>query len=677
MLATLPDRLPAGWRAYLVVAIAVLVLFGGLWAIFGINAFWAVFGIVVGIGLAGFWSPSSSRRPPRPASSSIAPQPFSKLVRAALPLILPLLIVVVAGTAEGGALVQVAAGAVVGLFAWVVIVRPELDRLLMRTLGGVALLAVGYMVATLIIHALRHPILGSFDDGPGVSGTFLLTAIVLWTLAILLRLASFATSCIRLVEALVLAGAAGSLIAWTGVFRAPDWLGDEGLRIAGWMAVAAGLVLAAEAAAGIAGVMRNGTPQIGESTGERGGLSSEAARFLARLGLSAALVAAISLGLAVVIGLDETNPHGRDPATGAATAHREPRLTPKDQLASERKRFPVGLVRTYMPELAFRSDQQWLPQRVDRYIHGAWLQGVRGKPVKLQSVRDLPDPDDCPGLAPTPCFHLSIRCPSAEDDCSRAKPVGDDHPIDQPQRSGAVYVRVVRESQHPKLFPRGVGAFHRQHPWLLIQYWYFYRYDEWSSRVLAGNLVQRHEGDWEAVMVGLSRQKPSFVAYSQHCRGTWRPWRSIEVSSLGRRHTHPLVAVAKGSQANYVQAGQGVAPDWAECSGALPAGMVTLLSYASNIRDRTGYDFGWLPRRNAVIRAGVGHPPMSFPGYWGGQDTAGMSLENEREHPPRLGGEPRTPSMQDLWVKPLTTVFCKWHGPPGSDRETTCPPGSS
>ena len=49
-----------------------------------------------------------------------------------------------------------------------------------------------------------------------------------------------------------------------------------------------------------------------------------------------------------------------------------------------------------------------------------------------------------------------------------------------------------------------VGKVGGQRPSTLIQYWYFYRYDEWSTPVLGGRLLQRHEGDWEAVMVGLS-----------------------------------------------------------------------------------------------------------------------------------------------------------------------------
>jgi hypothetical protein len=31
--------------------------------------------------------------------------------------------------------------------------------------------------------------------------------------------------------------------------------------------------------------------------------------------------------------------------------------------------------------------------------------------------------------------------------------------------------------------------------------------------VLGGRIVQRHEGDWEAVTVGLSDAKPLFVAF--------------------------------------------------------------------------------------------------------------------------------------------------------------------
>jgi hypothetical protein len=671
--------LSRGWWIYLGAGVAVLAVFGlVLWLWLGIDAFWPVLGIVLGVGLGGLWAPLSARREPTESPEDVAPQPFAALGRMALPLILPLLIFAVAGTAEKGEAIQFAAGLLAGVFAWIAIFRPEAEQVLLRVLLAIAGFAVAIGVLAYFVDDVQTLATGS-SDRPGLSAAFLQVAVIVWAVAVVLRLASFATSWVRMAEAIGLAAALTFVVFWTGVIAAPiASLGDDGLEIAGWIALGVALLVVAEAVVGIVAVWRGDASQVREFTAEKGALSVEGAPGIAGAGLGAAFVAALALGGAAVVGLHQTTPHDRGYQVAGETIEADtPAETPQEQLTSERGRFPMSLVRTYMPELAFRTDQPWLPSRVEDYLATpAWLKGTRGSERQVDSLDDLPGRRKCRGLLPEPCFHLSIHCPSADDPsgCSGADPVepGD---IQGPQRSGAVYVHVVRRTANTEdLFPEGVGALKGQEPWLLIQYWFFYRYDEWSSPVIAGNLVQRHEGDWEAVMVGLSKEEPLFVAYSQHCRGAWRAWDQIQAAPIGKDHTHPLVAVAKGSQANYPEANTGVAPDWAQCSGVLPAGTVGLLSYASNIRDRTGYGYGWLPARDAIVPASVRRPPMSFPGFWGAHDTAGMSLENHRDHDPMPGGEPKTPSLQDLWTKPLTTVFCKWRAPLDANRKATCPP---
>lgn len=664
---------PRRWWIYLICALIALAGVVALDAFADIEALWAVAGIVAGFGLGGLWLPLSSADT-KGSRAGVAPQSFSKLGRAAVPLILPLLVFLVAGTVKWDAWVQFAAGAGVALFTWGVIMRPELDkpwrkRVLAGALGVMAVVSAG-IIAYDLIHGQVEAPLGSYADRGGASHAFLIATVFLWAGAIVIRLVSFSTSVIRAAAAAALVVAAAGLVFWIGVFGISDSLGDHALDIAGVAAIVAFGLLALEALLGIAATLLN-LPRL-EQVIETPALPEGWAQAIGGVGLGAATVAAVTLGFAALIGLAETEPDPRGPA-GFSVEPGRPGLTPEAQLAQAGKHFPADLVRTYMPELAFRDDQPWLPEAVDEYVDGAWLQGTHGGADRIHSLADLPGPDDCPGLTPAPCFHLSIRCESAAEECSGAHPVGPGD-LREPQRSGAVYVHVIRKSQHRDLFPKDVGVLEEGKPWVLIQYWYFYRYDEARSSVLPGDLVQRHEGDWEAVTVGLSREEPLFVGYSQHCHGEWRPWESIEAAPIGENHTHPLVAVAKGSQANYVRADQGIAPDFAECAAKLPPGTLTLLSYASNIRDRTDYDFGWMPPPGGVINSGVARPPMSFPGYWGAHETATLNLENKRPHEPTLGGEPRTPSMQELWTDPLRTVFCKWHRPPHTTREATCPP---
>ncbi len=578
---------------------------------------------------------------------------------------------VVAGTAEQLWIVQFIVGAVVGLFAWTLIVRPEIDGVTRWTLLAAASLTVAYAVVTLLTSVLTDPVLGSFQDRGGWSSVLLRAAVVLWAAAILLRLLSFATSWLRSVEALALAGGIGLLAIWAGIVDAPEGLSDDGLwaDLRALLLIAAAL-LVAEALAGVVGLIAGHGEEVGSWTADRGGLPERGAGFIAGVGLNTALLAAIALGAAVVIGLGESGSqhHGRVTLAGEPIAPEQPARPPSEQLPAGRA-FPIQLVKTYMPVLAFRTDQPWLPQRVDRYVRKAWLQGPHGKPTRGNTLKSLPR--SCPGLAPAPCYRLSIHCPAASGGCSHAHEVGPG-PFDQPDRSGAVYVRVVRKSQTPRLFPAGVGTFGGEEPSTLIQYWYFYRYDEWTTPVLTGQLVQRHEGNWEAVTVGLSQDAPLFVAYSQHCRGEWVGWDGIEVADTARPRTRPLVAVARGSQANYAEADQERSPDWASCGGKVPSGSATLLSYASNIRDRTAYGHTWEPPPDGVIHADQRKPPLSFPGFWGGNGIT--QLVNQRPHTLEKGGEPRTPSMQSLWRSPLRTVFCgNWHRPRHTARK--CPKG--
>ena len=78
--------------------------------------------------------------------------------------------------------------------------------------------------------------------------------------------------------------------------------------------------------------------------------------------------------------------------------------------------------------------------------------------------------------------------------------------------------------------------------------------------------------------------------FSQHCGGEWYRWRDVRVTG----GTHTVVAAADGSQANYRFPNASQAPDWTGCAN-LPARTTTLVSYASNIRDRTGADWSWSP----------------------------------------------------------------------------------
>jgi hypothetical protein len=80
-----------------------------------------------------------------------------------------------------------------------------------------------------------------------------------------------------------------------------------------------------------------------------------------------------------------------------------------------------------------------------------------------------------------------------------------------------------------------------------IQYWFFYVYNDF---------LNKHQGDWEQITVGLDEamDEPMIVGFSSHDRGQSRLWERLS-PKLGRRDTHPIVYVARGSHANYFGAG--------------------------------------------------------------------------------------------------------------------------
>jgi hypothetical protein len=87
---------------------------------------------------------------------------------------------------------------------------------------------------------------------------------------------------------------------------------------------------------------------------------------------------------------------------------------------------------------------------------------------------------------------------------------------------------------------------------LVLQYWFFYYYNEWNNK---------HEGDWEMIQLvfdassaeGALAATPVAVGYSQHTGGERAVWDGAKVHKEG---LHPIVYVARGSHANYYRPGE-------------------------------------------------------------------------------------------------------------------------
>jgi hypothetical protein len=87
--------------------------------------------------------------------------------------------------------------------------------------------------------------------------------------------------------------------------------------------------------------------------------------------------------------------------------------------------------------------------------------------------------------------------------------------------------------------------------YLVIQYWFFYAYNDWGT---SHGGINDHEGDWEAVFVFLQGDAPAYVAYSAHIGAPeWHAWDDPALEK--RFRNHPVVYVGCGSHANYFQPG--------------------------------------------------------------------------------------------------------------------------
>lgn len=609
------------------------------------------------------WRPASSMLKSEPVRKRVGP--LLSLAKTVRPLLLPLLIVIAVGAANLPLVVQVLLGAVLVVLAWRLIIAPEAAKSgvswelpLLKKVGlhSVIALAVGAAVIFVVrrIDFATSPYFKTIGD---FASGLLLVALLLWVGAVAMRLFSFATTWLRAALALDIGALLVVLAMAFGLVPGIDAVEDAWQPVAAALGGLALLLLAIELArnalAGAAGA--GAEPEPGAGAGQAQGAGRPFTSRVAGAGFSAAAVAAVVLAVSAGYGLVDADSKG------------EPLEPPDEEVvdarplpAPETGEWGLELARRFAPVLAFTADEHWGPERVDRYVDAATLSGP-GVGPKLKSVSELPQ--QCPESGSSLCYRLSIECDRTGHELCRGRL----RTAGRLYRDGAVYVRVLNKtgadgSRRLRTFiPRGPF---REELETLIQYWYFYPYNEWRAPVFAGLLVQRHESDWEAVTIGFNgNNRPLFVADSAHCAGSWRPWRRVEASRrVPGPHTHPLVAAANGSHANYPSASEKRSPDWASCAGALPAGVATGISYASNIRDRTEYGWLWYPPANGWIRASARRPPMSFPGRWGADGD--IILHNFRTNVlTDAEAAPATPSRQPLWREPVKTIFCGRYEP--------------
>ena len=116
------------------------------------------------------------------------------------------------------------------------------------------------------------------------------------------------------------------------------------------------------------------------------------------------------------------------------------------------------------------------------------------------------------------------------------------------------YTRILADHEHYRYHGRVV----RQSGWVVLQYWFFYAFNDWRSGFFGAN---DHEADWEKVFVYLSESPsgeytPEWTAYSSHNYVgdvLRRRWDDPELEKVGE---HPVVHVCAGSHSNQYAPGE-------------------------------------------------------------------------------------------------------------------------
>ena len=326
----------------------------------------------------------------------------------------------------------------------------------------------------------------------------------------------------------------------------------------------------------------------------------------------------------------------------------------------------------FAPRLVLHQEERWAPTSADELLALGATLGRRDGSLARAAPLDpatLPAGSSCVGGLPC-AWALRLGCGLV---ASKPCPA----PVDAPR---LIYARVVRRHPARGSAPGWLAKPDSRMPYpgleVVVQYWMYSLVDDWRSkprvvtlpggrRVQLPGIHQHHEGDWEAVTVGLSADKPLFVDWSAHCAGEWRPFAGATlVADAGGDATHPVSWIALGSHAN-LPAATTARPRWWRCDPRVATfvhqrvdaliGSVATLAIGNRLDDALGiYD-----------RAGGGAPqafplalvnritwPMTFPGIWGARERIEVGPASRA-----LGWSPPTPTLQKLWRDPLVTIF--------------------
>lgn len=258
----------------------------------------------------------------------------------------------------------------------------------------------------------------------------------------------------------------------------------------------------------------------------------------------------------------------------------------------------LALLRRFEPVLRFTRGEQFFPMKVEPYVRAAslWVQRPDEAPQRLVAAGQLdlerlayPYPDEFGAvhylklLEPNDPFQVIAYPAMVESQApipmerfqagrGRLARVGYGSrlidalfsisllargrvPGDAAKSAAHAYRRMMAADSHYSYYGRVL----RENGWVVLQYWFFYLFNNWRSSFFGAN---DHEADWEMVMIFLSQDEnsggvqPQWVAYAAH--DGWgddlrRRWEDPEVEKVGE---HPVVYIGAGSHASYFRPGE-------------------------------------------------------------------------------------------------------------------------
>ena len=200
------------------------------------------------------------------------------------------------------------------------------------------------------------------------------------------------------------------------------------------------------------------------------------------------------------------------------------------------------LIDQYAPIVYLHPREVYAPGPVSQMLENAALRGNDGSQVVAEGAV-TPDTFDVHNGS---YYYLDLA-----PDLQSLQEAGELHGCEGSSPYERLYGRIARDDESV-VYARVVKG----PDWLLIQYWFFYFYNDWCNK---------HEGDWELVElvfepistveeVLAADAAPAYVAYSQHLWGERVAWSEAIWSAEGEGK-HPRVFVGRGSHANYPSPG--------------------------------------------------------------------------------------------------------------------------